>query len=156
MDLKRLLSKHGPSIHVLASEKAEELSRLPRDKAAFVLRRIRGRKARTTTGLFDEMAAALQFPSYFGENWNALDECLNDLEWLPGDAYLLVFERAPELLALEAPAELQSLFLVLARASEEWRKRDKPFHTIVECNDQEEKAFIQKLKAAKVDFAHRS
>src|ERR1051326_1670912 len=98
MDLKRLLSKHGPSIHVLSSEEAEQLTHQPPEKTAIVMRRIRGHKAKTTAALFDEMAAALQFPSYFGENWNALDECLNDLEWLPGDAYVLVFERSPEVL----------------------------------------------------------
>src|SRR6516225_3387906 len=100
MDLKRLLSKHGPSIHVLSDAEAEKLLRLPIEKTPAVVRRIRGHKAKTTAALFDEMAAALQFPSYFGENWNALDECLSDLEWLAGDACLLVFERAPELLAL--------------------------------------------------------
>jgi hypothetical protein len=156
MDLKRLLSKHGPSIHVLSVAEAEKLLQLPSEKTPIVVRRIRGHKAKSTATLFDEMAAALQFPSYFGENWNALDECLNDLEWLAGDAYLLVIERAPDLLALESPAEFQSFFHVLGRASAEWRKREKAFHTVLECNEPEEKAFTQKLKAAKVDFAHKS
>jgi hypothetical protein len=152
MDLKRLLGKHGPPIHVVSDAEAEKLLQLPREKAALVVRRLRGHKAQTTAALFDEMAAALQFPSYFGENWNALDECLSDLEWLPSDSYLLVFERAPEVLALEPPGEFQSLFQVLARASDEWRKRDKPFQVVLECNRPEEKPFTQKLKAAKVDF----
>jgi Barstar (barnase inhibitor) len=38
---------------------------------------------RTVERLFDEMAAALQFPYYFGENWPAFAECLADMEWLP-------------------------------------------------------------------------
>jgi hypothetical protein len=36
---------------------------------------VRGRKMRTRNALYDELGAALQFPSYFGENWNAVHEC---------------------------------------------------------------------------------
>jgi hypothetical protein len=156
MDLKRLLSKHGPSIHVLSAAEAEKLLELPPAKTPVVVRRIRGHKARSTAALFDEMAAALQFPSYFGENWNALDECLNDLEWLPGDAYVLCFERAPELLSLESLAEFESLLQILTRASLEWGKRGKPFRTIFESSEPEDKALMERLKAAKADVAHRS
>lgn len=50
---------------------------------------IRGHKCKTYDALHNEIAAALQFPGYYGENWAALDECITDLEWLPGNWYLL-------------------------------------------------------------------
>ncbi|MGN6501584.1 MAG: barstar family protein [Pseudolysinimonas sp.] len=41
-------------------------------------RTVRGKKMATTQSLFDEFSAALQFPLYFGENWDAFQECLSD------------------------------------------------------------------------------
>ena len=83
---------------------------------------LRGWKMRTEQGVFDELAAALQFPDYFGENWDAVDECLTDLSWLPGRAYVLVIAAADELL-VEEPAERLALFLnLLGRGGEEWAR----------------------------------
>ncbi|PPI54086.1 barstar family protein [Rathayibacter toxicus] len=42
-------------------------------------RRLRGDKMMTQSALYDEFAAGLQFPYYFGENRNAFDECISDL-----------------------------------------------------------------------------
>jgi hypothetical protein len=82
------------------------------------VRRIRGSRSRTTAGLFDEMAAALQFPAYFGGNWNALRDMLSDLRWLPAEAYLLVVEGADELLADEPDEVLATGLRVLAACAE--------------------------------------
>jgi hypothetical protein len=49
-------------------------------EARLVVRSVRGRKMTTTAQLYDEFAAALQFPPYFGENWAAFDECLSDMD----------------------------------------------------------------------------
>lgn len=46
--------------------------------------------------LLDAVAAALGFPLYFGRNWDALDECLRDLE---GPGVALAVEGAAELWA---------------------------------------------------------
>ena len=33
--------------------------------------------------LLARFAAALQFPDWFGHNWDALADCITDLSWLP-------------------------------------------------------------------------
>ena len=42
------------------------------------------------SALMDALFEGLQFPDYFGRNWDALDECICDLSWLPpGDVILI-------------------------------------------------------------------
>jgi RNAse (barnase) inhibitor barstar len=84
-------------------------------------RRLRGTRCRTTEGFFDEVAAALQFPSYFGANWAALHDSLTDLSWLPADAYLIVIEDADLLLADEPDELLDQAVRELAHAADVWQ-----------------------------------
>ena len=48
---------------------------------ALVVRVPRG--IRSKEKLFGIYADGLHFPNYFGWNWDALEECLRDLSWLP-------------------------------------------------------------------------
>ena len=53
------------------------------------VRIIRGWKCPTYAALHNEVAAALQFPGYYGENWDAMDECITALDWMPAQWYLI-------------------------------------------------------------------
>src|SRR5437868_567642 len=65
------------------------------------VRWLRGKHMPTVEHMFNEFAAALQFPYYFGENWAAFDECLADLAWLPATGYLITVFDSEYLLAKE-------------------------------------------------------
>jgi RNAse (barnase) inhibitor barstar len=99
-------------------------------------RLVRGRKSTTAAHFFDEIAAALQFPHYFGENWDALHDCLADLSWLGSQAVVLCFADADQLLA-KAPADLKKLAEVLLSAAKEMNepakpKTPRPFHVVLQ------------------------
>jgi RNAse (barnase) inhibitor barstar len=64
--------------------------------------------------LFSKLAQALELPDYFGHNWDALDECLRDLD---GDVVLLVYDAA--VLWREAPEVAAELVDVWLAAAEE-------------------------------------
>ncbi|WP_430333629.1 barstar family protein [Rhodococcus sp. ACT016] len=69
------------------------------------VRHVRGRRMPTVAALFDEFAAALQFPYYFGRNRDAFDECFGEIGDTVGDDAVVLVLDADVLLA-EQPAEL--------------------------------------------------
>lgn len=101
------------------------------------VRIVRGNKMRRLDDLYDEFAAALQFPDYFGENWDAFDECLADLEWLPAAGYVLLISGAVEVLSEEPERQFATFVSVLSGICEEWAraKTPKPFHVLFQCTE---------------------
>ncbi|EHR52026.1 Barstar (barnase inhibitor) [Saccharomonospora marina XMU15] len=90
-------------------------------ESGLTARIVRGRKMRTLEGVFNEFAAALQFPLYFGENRDAFHECIAELEGLPaGQGYVVMVTEPDQLLADEGTGELDSLVRSLKSAAEIW------------------------------------
>jgi hypothetical protein len=165
MPLDTILRPEGPWLHLFVATESDacDLLRglLKVDKPRLAARRVRGNKARTAQAWFDECAAALQFPWYFGENWNAFDECITDLEWLPADTYVLLIMDGSHLLEAETPQNLSLLFTALESAGREWAKPvagqfprpPKAFHVLIQCGRAEEGSLREKLDAAKVSWS---
>src|SRR5689334_13062227 len=64
------------------------------DEAAIVIRLPKG--IRSKQKLLKVLADKLHFPRYFGHNWDALEECLRDLSWLPaGRPVVIVHQDLP-------------------------------------------------------------
>lgn len=81
---------------------------------------------RDKPALMHRFADAFAFPPYFGHNWDALAECLADLEWLPAEGYVLTLENLHDLRDADA-ADYTTLVSVLEGACEDWREHGRPF-----------------------------
>lgn len=76
------------------------------------------------TALLKSVAAALAFPDWFGENWDALEDCLTDLSWSGAPGHVLLFEGA------RAGDDFGVLVDVLESAAQYWAGRAKPFFAV--------------------------
>lgn len=75
-------------------------------------------KLRSKQKLLRALATKLRFPDYFGENWDALDECLGDLSWLGDQKIDLIHSDLP----LLAGGELLPIYLSILRAAQSRRE----------------------------------
>ena len=81
---------------------------------------------RAKPALLRSIGAALGFPDWFGENWDALEDCLTDLSWRQAQGHVLVFEGFRFL-----PADDVGVLMdVLASAAEFWAGQGKPFFAV--------------------------
>jgi RNAse (barnase) inhibitor barstar len=124
-----------------SGQRAESLVRPP---TGYALKVIKGRQCKTPAHLFAEFAQALEFPDYFGHNWDALEECLADLEWLPAKGYILLITEASHVLPADEE-EFQTFLEILRDAGEAWgngragmsTQRATPFHVLFAVSEQE-------------------
>jgi RNAse (barnase) inhibitor barstar len=68
--------------------------------------------------LLDALVIALRLPDYFGNNWDALEECMRDLSWLPPGDVVISHQDLP--LSDDRPA-LATYLSILSNAVESWR-----------------------------------
>lgn len=145
MDTELLFKLGKPAFYLTAmdaSQFADFYDQLTIDRPNAVVRTIRGNKCRTVDNFFNEFAASLQFPYYFGENWDAFEECINDMTWLKGDAYILMVDDAQQFLS-EADSEDIDVFLrLISSANLQWASSTEgfsdshpttPFHILLRC-----------------------
>ncbi|MBP1819325.1 barstar family protein [Mycobacterium sp. OAE908] len=162
---EELFDPDGPALSVMGatpSTVADHLIAWTPAHPEWDILRVRGPKSFDEARFFDEVAAALQFPYYFGENWNALWDCITDLNWLPGLSYLIIFDSAEHLLS-ESDRGFQSLLTVLTDAHERWHqetadfgargRRPIAFQSILACDPDAVDALVARISAAGATFA---
>jgi len=79
-----------------------------------------GSSCPTTKDFLKQIAIIFKFPSYFGQNLNALNDCLSDLEWLDKPNYLLIIDNSKEFLKNEPGGIRDHIFNFLERIAREW------------------------------------
>lgn len=121
----RKLAPAGGVLRWLAPLNAHELSRQAQSSGwrSFYLD---GRSARNKRSFLQTAADAMSFPSYFGHNWDAFEECINDLAWTPAPGYVLLYDHV-WWLACAHQEDWQIARSILQTTCQQWATRNTPF-----------------------------
>ena len=89
-------------------------------KAGYTFFHIDGKSIERKEQFMNAVATALRLPKTFGLNWDALEECLTDLEG-DGDGFLICFDHIDGLLNAH-PDQFETLVEILRDAVASWKE----------------------------------
>ncbi|HRI00944.1 MAG TPA: barstar family protein [Saprospiraceae bacterium] len=117
--------------------------------------RLYGSQICTALDFYQQIKSALSFPDYFGDNLDALYDCLMDLEWIPNQNVSIVLYEGDQIFEEDMDAEfLSDILILMDDVSESWAIHDnedipiKNFNFyIVESNN-----LLNLLKGHEIEF----
>lgn len=89
------------------------------------------RGAHDKAAMLDAIAKALRFPEWFGHNWDALNDCLVDMGWLPALGYMVILDHCDGIHA-HAEDDFVTLMQLFQEVADTWREDGKPFWCLVD------------------------
>ncbi len=88
------------------------------------------KKVTSKTSVLKKVAYELDFPEYFGMNWDALSDCLTDMSWRPADGYVLLFTNI-QLLSENTPADMEIIREIFDSSAQYWKQKKVPFYILL-------------------------
>ena len=89
-----------------------------------------GKKINSKQTFLKQAAEAMEFPAYFGANWDAFDECITDLTWCPAQRYVILYDHA-DIFAQAEPTQYQIALDIFNSAKEYWEANNIPLKFLV-------------------------
>ena len=96
-------------------------------------------KTKNEEDLFNQLKSKLNFPYYFGNNWNALKDLLKDFHWIKEKNIVIVHDTIPALNDLS----FQSYIQILLDAAQDWGENAN--HSLEIIFPLQSKQFIQQF-----------
>jgi barstar (barnase inhibitor) len=91
---------------------------------------LNGSKLFDKNSLLRHCATVLDFPDYFGHNWDALDECMTEPGLIHGDGLILLYDHAAMLYA-NSPRDWATFYDIIISAIDYWHNQDKSVYFIL-------------------------
>ncbi len=85
-----LTGERAPGVYRFASPAKATTVQAAAERLGWRFFHLDGRQIASKAEFLAACAAAMQFPGYFGNNWDALEDCLRDLAWAPAQRGRLV------------------------------------------------------------------
>ena len=121
--LESLLEEDRGGVFFLPGNVAPKAVQQAAKAAGFAFFHIEGKSVERKEQLMNAVATTLRLPKHFGHNWDALEECLTDLEWVDADGYVIYYDHIDGLLAAH-PDQFETLVEILRDAVASWKSDD--------------------------------
>jgi RNAse (barnase) inhibitor barstar len=119
--IDRLLEEGRGGIWYLPQHVETKALQAAAKRHGFAFFHIDGKNIARKEQLLNHAATAMHFPKGFGHNWDALEECLTDLEWVDDDGYVLYYDHTDALLNAH-PDQFETLVEILQDAVKSWKE----------------------------------
>lgn len=119
--LDTILEQNRGGVWFLPAHKEPRALHKLAKEAGYAFFHIEGKSIARKEQLLNHMATAMGFPKEFGENWDALEDHLTDLEWVDAEGYLLYYDHIDPLLQAH-PDQFETLVEILRDAVASWKE----------------------------------
>jgi len=119
--LKTLLEDERGGVFFLPQRATPKEVQAAAKRAKFAFFHVEGRNIERKEQLLNHVATALHFPGHFGHNWDALEECLIDMEWADADGYVIFYDHIDGLLAAH-PDQFETFVEICRDAVASWKE----------------------------------
>lgn len=151
-----LLGSRAPFVHLFIADEPHPIPAMDwpiLPTASQCIRRLNAHRCGTVASMMHEVAAAWQFPDHFGDNWNALADCLRDLTWINSSSLLTLVRQGHLFLKGEPDSVAKDVVALFAESSKYQAHPDlmnmesspRSFHTVFVVSLSQSDAFIKRF-----------
>ncbi len=119
-----------PGVYSFASRATTDSIRRAVETHGWKFFYVDGRQVRDKASFLNTIAGAMNFPAYFGRNWDAFEESVRDLEWAAAPGYVVLLD-APAQFAQAEPREWAMTLDIFRNAVAHWQKEGIPMYVLV-------------------------
>jgi RNAse (barnase) inhibitor barstar len=123
--LETLLEEAHGGVYFIPGTVAAKAVQAKAKRAGQAYFHIDGKNVARKEQLLNQVATALRFPKDFGHNWDALEECLTDMEWADADGYVIFYDHVDGLMGAH-PDQFETFLEICRDAVASWKEDDKP------------------------------
>jgi len=122
--LESVLEENKGGVWFLPAHKESRALQKLAKSAGFAFFHVEGKNIARKEQLLNHVATALRLPKSFGQNWDALEEALIDLE-VDGKGYVILYDHIDGMLAAH-PDQFETLVEILRDAVDSWKEDGTP------------------------------